>query len=312
MIDLRGIIPAIVTPMHDASSLDLDALPPYVERLVEAGAIALAVNVDTGEGPHLTRDERRAVLETVAGAVAARAKVVAGVGGPSTADGVANALIARDAGADALLVFPVPAFLAQPLRVDVAASYHRAIADATGLPIILFQLQPALGGVLYPREVLDALLSIPQVVAIKEASFDPMRFLELRAALDAFDRPITLLNGNDNFITEALILGADGALLGFATLATAEQVELQRIVRLGDIDRARELGARLQKLADVIFAPPVADYRARTKEALRMLGWIPGSVVRPPLLGVSDAERTRVAAALEEARLLEAEPAGVA
>jgi 4-hydroxy-tetrahydrodipicolinate synthase len=309
MIDLRGMIPAIVTPMLDESHLDLDALPPYLEHLVEAGAVALAVNVDTGEGPHLTRDERRAVLTTVVDAVAGRARVVAGVGGPSTADGVANALIARDAGADALLVFPVPAFLSQPLRTDVVVAYHRAIAEASGLPIVLFQLQPALGGVLYPRDVLEAMLAIPQVVAIKEASFDPMRFLELRAVLDAFDRPITLLNGNDNFITEALILGAEGALLGFATLATAEQVELQRLVRAGDIEGARELGARLQKLADVIFAPPVADYRVRTKEALRMLGWIPGTVVRPPLLPIEADERVRIAAALEEARVLEAVPA---
>jgi 4-hydroxy-tetrahydrodipicolinate synthase len=304
MIDLRGIIPAIATPMLDTERLDLAAIPAYVERLVEAGSLGLAVNVDTSEGTHLTRAERRAVLGAVVGATSGRVRIVAGVGGPSTADGVANALDARDAGADALLVFPVPAFLSHPLRTDVVVGYHRAIADAADLPIVLFQLQPMLGGVLYPADVLDALIGIPQVVAIKEASFDPLRWLTLKAHLDAAPRRITLLTGNDNFIGESFLLGAEGALLGFATLLTAEHVALRTAAANGDIERARELGARIQRLADVVFAPPVADYRARIKEALRILGWIPNAIVRPPLLPVDDAERDRIRTALADAGLV--------
>ena len=182
------------------------------------------------------------MLQTVVGATAGRARVVAGVGGPSTADGVANARIAREAGADALLIFPVGAFLSQPLRTDIVVDYHRAIADAAGLPIILFQLQPMLGGVLYPSEVLDGLLAIPEVVAIKEASFDPLRWLALKAHLDAAPRPITLLTGNDNFIAESFLLGAQGALLGFATLLTAEHVALQAAARAGDVATVQALG----------------------------------------------------------------------
>jgi 4-hydroxy-tetrahydrodipicolinate synthase len=304
MIDLAGIIPAIVTPMLDEERLDLEALGSYVEWLVGTGCLGLAVNVDTGEGPHLTREERGAVLERVAGAAAGRVRIVAGVGGPSTADGVANARVAREAGADALLVFPIAAFLSEPLRADMVVAYHRAIADATGLPIVLFQLQPMLGGVLYPPEVLDGLLAIPEVVAIKEASFDPLRWLALKAHLDAVPRHITLLTGNDNFIAESFLLGAEGALLGFATLLTAEHVQLQAAARAGDVARVRELGERIQRLADVIFAPPVADYRARTKEALLMQGVIPGAVTRPPLLPIDDADRARVRAALVTAGVL--------
>ncbi len=186
----------------------------------------------------------------------------------------------------------------------MVVAYHRAIADATGLPIVLFQLQPMLGGVLYPPEVLDGLLAIPEVVAIKEASFDPLRWLALKAHLDAAPRHITLLTGNDNFIAESFLLGAEGALLGFATLLTAEHVQLQAAARAGDVARVRELGGRIQRLADVIFAPPVADYRARTKEALLMQGVIPGAVTRPPLLPIDDADRARVRAALVTAGVL--------
>ncbi|HKY54225.1 MAG TPA: dihydrodipicolinate synthase family protein, partial [Anaerolineales bacterium] len=288
-IDLRGIIPAIVTPMTSEGELDLPALRHYVQWLAEQGPVALAVNVDTGEGPHLTADEKRQTLETVAEAVAGKCKVIGGVAGPSTAQGVANARAAQAAGADALLVFPISAFLGQPLNPEVPYRYHAAIAEAVDVPLILFQLQPALGGVLYTAEILHKLIKIPSVTAIKEASFDAMRFLQVKAALESASRKITFLTGNDNFICESFILGAEGALLGFSTLGTREQVMMLEAVRSGDIAQARELGSRLQPLADIIFAPPVTDYRARTKEALKMLGILENTTVRPPLVPIPES-----------------------
>lgn len=303
-IDLRGIIPAIVTPMTSEGELDVPALKRYSRWLANQGPVALAVNVDTGEGPHLTPDERRQTLETVSEAVAGMCKVIGGVAGPSTAQGVANARAAQAAGADALLVFPIAAFLGQPLNPEVPYCYHAAIAEAVDLPLILFQLQPALGGVLFTPEILHRLITIPSVSAIKEASFDAMRFLQVKAALETASRKITFLTGNDNFICESFILGAEGALLGFSTLGTQEQVRMLRAVQRGDFNEARELGCRLQPLADVIFAPPVTDYRARTKEALKMLGILENTTVRPPLLPIKDNERDVIRGALQAAGLL--------
>jgi 4-hydroxy-tetrahydrodipicolinate synthase len=303
-IDLRGIIPAIVTPMTREAEVDLPAMRRYAKWLAEQGPAALAVNVDTGEGPHLTADEKRKTLDTVADAVAGKCLVVGGVAGPSTAQGVANARAARDAGADALLVFPIPAFLGQPLNPEVPYRYHAAIAEAVDLPLILFQLQPALGGVLYTTETLHRLITIPTVVAIKEASFDALRFLQVKADLESASRKITFLTGNDNFIYESFVLGAEGALLGFSTLGTREQVNMLWSLRRGDMAAAQELGSRLQPLANVIFAPPVTDYRARTKEALRMLGVLNDTTVRLPLLPISETECDVIRQALVSAGLL--------
>lgn len=303
-IDLRGIIPAIVTPMTSDGDLDIPALRRYTQWLVEQGPVALAVNVDTGEGPHLTADEKRQTLETVAEVAAGKCKVVGGVAGPSTALGISNARAAQAAGADSLLIFPIPAFLGQPLNPEVPYRYHAAIAEAVDLPLILFQLQPALGGVLFTTETLHKLITIPSVAAIKEASFDAMRFLQVKAALESASRRITFLTGNDNFICESFILGAEGALLGFSTIGTQEQVSMLKAVQRSDFNEARELGCRLQPLADVIFAPPVTDYRARTKEALKMLGILENTTVRPPLLPISDGEREVIQRALQTAGLL--------
>jgi 4-hydroxy-tetrahydrodipicolinate synthase len=303
-VDLRGIIPAIVTPMLPDGTFDAASMKRYVEWLVAQGPIALAVNVDTGEGPHLSFDERRIVLETVVEAVNGRALIVGGVGGPSTAMAVANARQARDAGADALLIFPIPAYLGQPLNPQVPYQYHAAIADAVDLPLILFQLQPALGGVNYTTEIVHRLIEIPSVTAIKEASFDAMRHAQMRVTLETASRRITFLTGQDNFIYESFLLGSEGALLGFATLGTREHVEMLKAIQLCDFAAAEKTGKRLQALADVIFAPPVPDYRARTKEALHMLGMIDHTTVRPPLLGVSALERERVKHALQQAGML--------
>lgn len=303
-IDLRGIIPAIVTPMKENGELDLEQLKRYVNWLVEQGPVALAVNVDTGEGPHLTPDEKCKTIETVAATANGRCLVVAGIAGPSTAQGVANARAAQSAGADAMLVFPIGAFLGQPLNPEVPYRYHAAIAEAVDLPMILFQLQPALGGVLYTTEILHKLITVPTVVAIKEASFDAMRFLQVKMALETASRRITFLTGNDNFIYESFILGAEGALLGFSTLGTREQVQMLAAVQQHDFATGQALGNRLQPLADLVFAPPVTDYRARTKEALKMLGVIETTTVRPPLLPISETERDNVRQALQRAGLL--------
>lgn len=302
-LDLHGLIPATALPMMPDYEPDLPALRRYLEWLIPQGPVALAINVDTGEGPHLTRAERRAVLETVVEQVNGRCGVVAGIAGPSTAAALDHARDARAAGADAMMVFPISAFLGQPLTPEIPYAYHAAIADAVDLPMILFQLQPALGGADYGPAVMAALLSIETVVAIKEASFDALKFVQMRATLDAAPRRITLLTGNDNFICHSFVLGAEGALIGFGTLAVAEQVRMIAAARARDWATAFAISSIVQPLADAIFAPPVPNYRARTKEALALLGVLDCTTVRPPLLPLNAAERADVRAALERAGL---------
>lgn len=306
---LDGIVPAVSLPMRPDASPDLAAFGRYLRWVVDQGPVAVAVNADTGEGAHLTADERRAVIEAAADAVGDRVPIVAGLSGPYTAQAAHEARQAAQAGASALLVFPIPAYGGTPLGWELPFAYHAAIADATPLPLILFQLQPALGGVLFDDEVLERLVGIPSVVAIKEASFDALRFVRLRDQLRRL-RPITLLTGNDNFILESFVLGAGGALIGMSAIATREQVEMVETYRSGDVAAAQAASDRLAPLIDAVFGrPPVRNYRARIKEGLVMQGVIPDATVRPPLLPVSDAERQLVREGLRALGLLQPVPA---
>jgi 4-hydroxy-tetrahydrodipicolinate synthase len=300
-IDLDGLIPATVLPMHDDGSIDESSLRRYIGWVVEQGPVGLAINVDTGEGPHLTHDEKVRILQVVRDVT--DVPIVAGLAGPSTDAAVRQARDFKAAGADALLVFPIPAYLSSPLNPQVPVKYHEAIADV-GLPMILFQLQPALAGVNYEDDVLQAMAEVDGVVAIKEASFDARRFVDTARLLEGLPKRITLLTGNDNFILESFVLGATGALIGFGAVMTREQVDMIRAWQNGRTDEAMALGRRVQRLADVVFATPVGDYRVRLKECLRILGVLENAHVRRPLLPISDEERATLVAVLDEVGLL--------
>ena len=300
-LDLDGLIPATVLPMHADGSIDEPALREYIACVVAQGPVALAINVDTGEGPHLTHDEKVRILNIVRDVT--DTPIVAGLAGPSTDAAVRQARDFKAAGADALLVFPIPAYLSSPLNPAVPVAYHAAIAEV-GLPLILFQLQPALAGVNYENDVLQAMAEVDGVVAIKEASFDARRFVDTARLLEQLPKKITLLTGNDNFILESFLLGATGALIGFGAVMTREQVDMIRAWQDGRADEAMALGRRVQRLADVVFAAPVGDYRVRLKECLRILGVLESADVRRPLLPISDQERAHLANVLREVGLL--------
>ena len=100
------------------------------------------------------------------------------------------------------------------------------------------------------------------------------------------------------------MLGATGALIGFGAVMTREQVQMIEAWQAGRIDEARALGERVQRLADVVFAKPVGDYRVRLKECLRILGVLESAHVRRPLMPIGDDERAYLARVLAEVGLL--------
>ena len=304
-LNLSGLVPATVLPMGPDGNVDEASLRSYIRWISAQGPVALAVNADTGEGPHLSHEEHLRVLEVVREETSL--PCVAGLGGPFTRQAVARALDLKAAGAAALLVFPISAYLSDPLDPEIPLAYHRAIADV-GLPMILFQLQPSLGGVNFTFDTLRELMNIDMVVALKEASFDARRYVDTVRMVQQHKKYVngsfTLLSGNDNFILESFVLGCAGALIGFGAVMTREQSEMIQAWKEGRHDDAISIGRRVQRLADIVFAPPVANYRARLKEALVMLGVIPEAHVRPPLLPISRSERELLRATLTEVGLL--------
>ena len=156
---------------------------------------------------------------------------------------------------------------------------------------------------IFSEETLRRIAAIDNVVALKEASFDARLYLQTRRMIERLERPIALLTGDDNFVYESFVLGAEGALIGFGTLATAEQVQMYELTREQRWEEARQIWERILPLEEVVYGTPVRDYRARTKVALLELGVIESTAMRPPLLPIAADETARIRAALEAAGL---------
>jgi 4-hydroxy-tetrahydrodipicolinate synthase len=309
-IDFKGLFPATVLPMTEDEQIDESALRSYMRHVAESPIKGVAINVDTGEAAHLTHEERVRVIEIVVDEIGDRVPVIAGLPAQFTEQAVAFGRDYKKAGASGLLVFPISAFQGQPLEAEVVLRYHAAIGDGVDLPLVLFNLMPSLGGVLLSPETIERLCGLAPVAAIKDASFDARIFVEVVAAVRQQRRPVAILTGDDPFIYESFVLGADGALLGFGSVPTRRLAEMVNHAIAGRLEEAKHLMDKLTPLERAMFAPPVRDYRARAKEALVMQGVLPRATLRRPLLPISESDRRDIRAAMIAAGELQAAAAG--
>jgi len=302
---LKGIVAAPVLPMLPDASIDWTSLRSYVRWIADQRPTAIAMNMDASEGPSLEREEQLDVLRVCREVIAGDVPLFSGLIAGSTQAAVRWGDVLKDAGAQALAVFPpFPTFLGNPVPSEMIYAYHKAIADGVGLPLIAFQFPKAFGPD-FPPETLARLATIPEIIGLKEASFDTTKTIETIAAALALPRKLGIMTGSDTFICEAMVMGCDGALIGFASTATRELIEMQSAVEAKDFVRAFAIWDRLGPLARYAWRAPIRDYRPRMKEVLVMQGLIAHATVRAPLLGVDDGERAELRRLAEFAGLLD-------
>jgi 4-hydroxy-tetrahydrodipicolinate synthase len=291
---LQGIVAAPVLPMLPDYSIDWTSLRSYMRWIVGQKPTAIAMNMDASEGPALERDEQIEVLRVCGEVIAGKVPLVSGLIAGSTQSAVRWGNELKGAGAQALAVFPpFPTFLGNPVPSEMIYAYHKAIADGVGLPLIAFQFPKAFGPD-FPPDTLARLATIPEIVGLKEASFDTQKTVETIEAARALPRKLGILTGSDTFIFEAMVMGCDGALIGFACTATAQLIDMQQRVAAKDFAGAAATWERLGPLARYAWRAPIRDYRPRMKEVLKMQGLIAHATVRPPQLGIDEAERTEL------------------
>jgi 4-hydroxy-tetrahydrodipicolinate synthase len=306
---LKGIVAAPVLPMNPDASIDWDSLKSYLAWIARQRPTAIAMNMDASEGPSLSRNEMLEVVRASRKVIAdacpeGPCPLVSGLIVGSTADAVAFGRQLKAAGAQGLAIFPpFPTFLGNPVPTRMIYEYHKAVADGVDLPLIAFQF-PKAWGPDFPPETLRELVKIPQLIGLKEASFDTTKTLETIETARALPRKIGIMTGSDTFILEAMIFGCDGALIGFAGTATDQLIRMHQAVTAKDFEAAFEIWRRLGPLARFCWRAPIRDYRPRMKEVLVMQGMVRHATVRPPQLPVEDAERAELRRLAEQAGLL--------
>jgi len=302
----HGVIPAVLLPFHDDLSIDEKSFRRHLRDVAAVkGLSAVTINAHSTEVASCTFDEQQRVLGIARDEIGDRLPIVNGVWADGSIEAARIARMATDGGASALLVFP-PAPFTLGQSPEMALAHFKRIADATDLPIIVFQY-PLATGQGYPRDTLLKMCEqVPTIRAIKDwAGNVPQHEMHIRV-LQSLPRPVNVLTTHSAWLFSSLVLGCNGLLSGSGSVIADLQSQLFAAVQANDLKTARAVNDRIYPLAKVFYADPWADMHNRMKEALVLLGRLPRAVVRPPLVKLGRPEIERIRAALVESRMLEA------
>jgi 4-hydroxy-tetrahydrodipicolinate synthase len=285
-----GSIPALVTPMLADGAIDFAAWDRLLDFHLAEGSDALVVGGTTGESPTLDRAELEELIRRARRRTAGRIPVIAGSGTNGTAKSIALSRLCESAGADALLL--VTPYYNRPTQLGMRRHFE-AIADAVGIPAILYNVPGRTACDLLPATVLE-LAAHPRIVGIKEATGDLAR---IRAIVAGVPAEFTVLSGDDPTAAEAMQQGARGVISVTANVAPRAMHELCAAALAGRHADAAAIDARLAELHTTLFVEPNP---IPAKWALERLGLI-GPGIRLPLTPLSPERRGAVEAAMRAA-----------
>jgi len=294
---LTGSLVAIVTPMREDGTLDLDALRRLIDWHVESGTAGIVVVGTTGESPTVDFDEHCLLIKTAVEHAARRVQVIAGTGANSTQEAIELTAYASKVGADAgLSVVP---YYNKPTQEGLYRHF-RTIAEAVELPLILYNV-PGRTVADLATETAVRLSAVPGITGIKDATADLGRGSELLRALKRNGRhEFAVYSGEDITALPLMLMGGHGVISVTANVAPKAVSEMCAAALAGETSRAREINDRLLPLHRKLFveANPIP-----VKWALHQMKMI-DSGIRLPLVPLSEQHHETVRSALREAGVL--------
>ncbi|MFF4485901.1 4-hydroxy-tetrahydrodipicolinate synthase [Streptomyces sp. NPDC001544] len=280
---------AMITPFTRAGTLDLDGAGRLAERLVSEGCDGLVLNGTSGESPTTTDTEKAALVTAVREAVGERASIVTGVGTSDTLHTVELALAAEKAGADGVLV--VTPYYSRPPQ-DALEAHFRQVADASGLPVMLYDIPGRTGARIEP-ETMIRLADHPRIVAVKDCSYD---FLGTQKVLARTG--LAYYAGCDEHILALYAVGAAGCVSTVANVVPRRIADILDAFDAGDTARATRLQLRATPLIEAMMGAGLPG-TVTAKALLTGLG-LPAGPVRAPLRPAGREAADMLRAAYEE------------
>jgi 4-hydroxy-tetrahydrodipicolinate synthase len=274
---------ATPVPINKNSEIDDQALHAYAAHLFDRPVGGIVVHAHTGRGLHWSDAQRNQILRIWSEHRPASKSLVVAVGATADRTNFVDALavatdMAKSAvamGADALMIHP-PTFLKDDEdRWQKCFAWHRSIAEAAGIPCILFYLYENAGGLSYPMDLLDDLLTLPQILGVKVATLDSVMTFQDIAGLFHLHPEKLLITGEDRFLGYSLMTGARAALIGMASAFVEPQAALIEAWRSGNLDQFIKLNAVVDAFARATFRAPMEGYIARMLACLAIEGVIP-------------------------------------
>ena len=306
--EARGVIPAALMPWTAEMEIDRPGLRGHLRDIAAVPGISgICVNGHASEVTSCSEDEQAEVLEITVDEIGSRIPVIGGVYSESSIAAAAMARRWQVVGASALLVIPPSVFgKGAQMRPEMVLEHYMRIADASTLPLIVFQY-PLGGGQGFS---LDTLLKLTEAVttisALKDYSGDPVLHEDVVRFLQNGPRKVGVLTSHSSWLLQSLALGCAGILSGAGSTIAPLQVELFNAMTDGDLPRAREVNERMNAISRVFYKPPFIDQHNRMKQAQVLMGRLKCAAVRPPLLKLTDEEVASIKRGLIKAELLKA------
>ena len=278
-----GMATAIVTPMKSDLTVDYEALGRFIDFQIEEGIDAIVAVGTTGESATLEPWEQKEVIRFTVERVAGRVPVIAGVGTNNTAHVLENVKNACEVGADALLA--VTPYYNKATQNGLIAHFT-AIADASTVPVVLYNVPGRTGCNLLPKTVAK-LAEHERIVAIKEATGNMAQMVEL---MSLCGDKIDVYSGEDALTVAMMAMGAKGTISVLSNVVPAEAVAMTDFAKIGDFKAAAALQCRLLPLINALFSEvnPIP-----AKAAVAAMGFGEENL-RMPLSRMEDATRTNL------------------
>jgi 4-hydroxy-tetrahydrodipicolinate synthase len=289
----EGSMTALATPFRDGA-LDESAFQALVEQQIQGGTDVLIPMGTTGESVTMTAEERTRAIQVAVAAAKGRVPVVAGAGSNNTREAIDSVRRAREVGAQGALI--VTPYYNKPTQAGLV-EHFRAIAQANpGFPLVAYNVPGRTGVDLLP-ETCQRLCDIPEVVALKEATGNVARTIDI---VDKCGERLTLLSGDDFTVLPFIACGGKGVISVSSNVAPRMMADLVKAARGGDIARARALQVRLNPLHRLLFVEPNP---IPVKWALHLMGLF-GPELRLPLVPMTAANAHALQAELKALGLL--------
>ncbi len=288
-----GVYPPVPTFFTENEDLDLSTYRQHIRNLAHTGIAGYVVMGSNGESVHLNGDERIQVIEAAREASGPDTVLIAGCGEQSTRATIVNCQRAREAGASFALVLPPSYFKGRMQEVALLAHY-RAVADASQLPVIIYNMPASAAGLDLNATTICALANHPNIVAVKDSAGDLAKMTEIIAQV----RPdFAVFAGSAGFFLPALAVGARGVVAALANILPRQVCQVQTLFESGQLEQARQLQERLTPLNTAVTSTwSVPGLKAALDLAV---GY--GGCPRLPLLPLGEGERKRLAELLERA-----------
>ena len=281
----RGVLPAIPVPMLDNYEIDEPELRRYSKWLTTfSGVTGIVTNGQADEVLTLTAEERVKVTSVVVDAVKGCVPVISGIACESIEEGTKHAKMAKDAGANGLLVLPRQYWLRFGYRHEQVLKHFVAIGRAVDINLVA-DVYSECKNASYSSYLLCGLGALPWVTAFKMCTSDMRRYEEDIRLLRSDAPDTSILTGHDEFLLASMVQGVDGALVNFAAFIPDLVTGLFDAVKCGELHRAQEIQARILPLKKIIYhrEEMSGEHHARMKFAMAISGRLKSAVVRPPL-----------------------------